>query len=112
MRLRRLCLWALLLIPAGVVAQVATYESLTIASTAVGLSSSMLTSNGQQMNNCAGTLEAGQVRYRYDGTSPTSSEGLLLNVGDGITIATPYLSSIKFIRTGSTSGVLKISCRP
>ena len=92
--------------------QVKTYESLTVADSSVGLSSSTISPDGQgQIAQCYGRLETAQIRYRWDGTAPTSSEGLLLEVGDTLTIdGFDVASAIRFIRTGSTSGVLKVSC--
>jgi len=87
-----------------------SYESITVADTAIGITPSTLTlvlANGQ----CSGRLETGQIRFRVDGTDPTDSEGILLEVGELIKVTQlTNLLAFKAIRTGATSGVLKIHC--
>lgn len=92
--------------------QVKTYASLTVADSSVGLASATISPDGQQqIAQCYARLETAQIRYRWDGTAPTSSEGILLEVGDTLTIdGFDVASAIRFIRTGATSGVLKVSC--
>jgi hypothetical protein len=93
-------------------AQFVTYESITVAATAIGISDLILTPLGvPQMSACSGRLETAQIRYRFDGTAPTSSEGQLLEIGDTFVIDNPAdADRILFIRTGGTSGVLKVHC--
>lgn len=87
-----------------------SYESITIADAAKGITTSTLSlvaANGQ----CSGRLETAQVRFRVDGTDPTDSEGILLEVGEFITIKQlTNLLAFRAIRTGETSGVLKLHC--
>lgn len=90
-----------------------TYESITVTGTAVGLAAATYqpASAPLQMAFCTGRLEVAEVRYRMDGTSPTASEGTLLEVGELVTlVGNGDLSRVKFIRTGATSGVLKVQC--
>jgi hypothetical protein len=54
-----------------------------------------------------GVLETAQVRVRHDGTDPTTSEGVLLDVGDVIYMTESDIGGSDWIRTGSTSGVIK-----
>jgi len=55
------------------------------------------------------TLETAQIRIRSDGTSPTASEGRIAEIGDTIVLSSAaQIAGFKAIRTGSTSGVLKI----
>ena len=54
-----------------------------------------------------GSLETAAVRYRDDGTSPTASEGVLINPGARIALSRSEMGKGQFIRTGSTSAVLK-----
>jgi len=77
------------------------YETLTIAASAVGLTGA---TTGESF---VGRLETAQVRARGDGTDPTSSEGVLINPGDAIVMSESEIRNTAFIRTGSTSGVLK-----
>ncbi len=90
-----------------------TYESITVADTAIGITAGYLPSSVigcQYWKNidlmC--TLETAQVRFRLDGTSPTTSEGHILNAGDILYVKSCMeIYYFKAIRTGSTSGVLK-----
>lgn len=91
---------------------VVTYESLTIAAVSVGLSDATLNPSGKPpIQKCYGRLETGEVRYRWDGVAPTAAEGTLLSIGDILTIGDPVDAlAVRFIRTGATSGVLKVTC--
>lgn len=82
------------------------YESVTITDSAISLTSATyLTSTKAEM-----TLETAQIRVRKDGSDPTSSEGHIVDIGDVIVInSAADLATFKAIRTGSTSGVLKIT---
>lgn len=98
---------------AFVYAQIQTavsYESITVADTAVGIGASTLTLvlvDGV----CSGRLETAQVRFRVDGTDPTASEGVLIETGDFVVIrGLGNLTRFKAIRTGGSSGTLKIHC--
>lgn len=93
-------------------AQVVTYESITVTDTAVAISTATIAPAGPgYIDACEGRLETAQIRYRWDGTAPTAAEGTLLEVGDVLPIETyDDALRIRFIRTGSTSGVLKIHC--
>ena len=56
------------------------------------------------------TLETGQIRYRYDGGTPSSTVGHILDVG-GILVLNGQnqMAAFKCIRTGSTSGVISVT---
>jgi hypothetical protein len=92
--------------------QVKTFEQLTVAGTAVGITAAILSPDGQQqINRCSVRLETAQIRYRWDGTNPTASVGTILDVGETLPInGFDVAQSIRFIRTGSTSGVLDVEC--
>ena len=77
------------------------YETLTIAASAVSLTGA---TTGESF---VGRLETGQIRARGDGTDPTSSEGVLINPGDTVIMSGSEIDNTAFIRTGSSSGVLK-----
>lgn len=112
--MRRLLLLSVLLTVGLSASDLVTYESLTVDATAggVGLAATTINPTGRgQVNSCAGRLETAQIRFRWDGTGPTASEGMLLEVGDTVVIGTHEdARRIRFIRTGATSGVLKLSC--
>lgn len=92
-------------------AQNVGYESITVANTAIGLSTTSYAPVGQQMGMCLARLETAEVRYRMDGTAPTTTEGMLLEPGDTVTLGTSgQMVDAKFIRTGAVSGILKVTC--
>ncbi len=82
------------------------FESVTVAASAVGLTAATY----DDSTKAEITLETAQIRVRKDGTDPTSSEGHLVEVGDIIVLnSAADLATFKAIRTGSTSGVLKVT---
>jgi len=82
------------------------YESITVTNTAIGF----ITSNALNCKVVFMTVEQAQLRFRMDGTDPTSTEGHILDVGDSFTIsAINSIRLFKAIRTGSTSAVLKVT---
>jgi len=90
---------------------VVSYESITITGPpAVSIDPvtlALVSADG----SCSGRLEGGQIRFRVDGSEPTGVEGVLLEVGDIITIKMlGNLTQFKAIRTGDDSGILKIHC--
>ena len=81
------------------------YEKLAVADSAVGLASipSMATRAYIQCDTAA-------VRFRYDGTDPTTAEGTLIAADGSITLkGEDVLGAVKFIRTTSTSAALKVA---
>ena len=82
------------------------FESITVATTAIGLTSATYDDSVKAEM----TLETAQIRIRKDGINPTSSEGHLVEVGDIIVLnSAADLATFKAIRTGTVSGVLKVS---
>lgn len=82
------------------------YESVTVADSAIGLTSGTY----GDATKAEMTLESGQIRVRFDGTNPASDEGHIVEIGDVIVLnSAADLATFKAIRTGSTSGVLKIT---
>lgn len=109
--MRRIFLLACVLVLAvPVTAQrVTTYEQITVAASSIGIASA--TRAGMAM--CSLRLETAQIRWRADGTAPTTTVGTLMEIGDVMTIANILdAMNIRFIRTGGTSGVLNVSCFP
>lgn len=92
-------------------AEFITFESISVGSTAVGLSVSTYRPSGVgQMATCLGRLEAAEIRYRADGTNPTSLEGQLIEPGDFFPFVSPNeMISTRFIGTGNV-GMLKVTC--
>ena len=85
------------------------FETLTIADTAVGFTEATYAEADHNVI-AHGTLESGQIRYRYDGSNPTSAVGHLLNIGDEIYLeGYVNISNSKAIRTGSVSGSMQVT---
>jgi len=82
------------------------YESVTVTNTSTTLTASTYLNASRAFM----TVETAAVRYRVDGAAPTSAEGHLLNIGDVLTlIGLQTIRNFKAIRTGATSGVLKVT---
>lgn len=113
---RRVCFLIALLVLALTTLVVAqqprsTYEQITVAGTAVGIASTTTNPAGRlPAAQCEAVLETAQVRFRDDGTDPTSSVGTPLNPGDILPMTGDYAHRLKFIRTTATSGVLNVRC--
>lgn len=102
-------LWALLilLVAAPLLASTYAYEQITVAGTAVGFTSAKITPSGSapmQFAQCR--LETAEIRYAYDGTTPTSSVGTLMEVGEYIAFTNHEdMLNFKAIRTGSSAAL-------
>jgi hypothetical protein len=82
------------------------YEDITVANTAKTLTAATYGASQKAFM----TLETAQIRVRFDGTAPTTTVGHLVEVGDTIILdAGSQLSQFQAIRTGATSGVLRVS---
>ena len=83
------------------------YESLTVGAAVKALTESIYAPSGQRCATRAIlTLEDDQVRYRSDGTDPTSSEGHLLTPLDVLIVEGPQ--AIKNLRLTRVTGDAKI----
>ena len=86
-----------------------TYEQITVANSAIGVAAATYAN----MAVCELRLETAEVRWRVDGTDPTSAVGTPLYPGDVLRVESVVdMRFIKFIRTGTTSGVLNVWCWP
>lgn len=55
------------------------------------------------------SCETAQIRYRADGTAPTSTVGTIINVGDVITVfGFNNIKQFAMIRTGATSALCSV----
>ena len=85
------------------------YETITVANTTIGFTASKITA---PVSEAVCTLETAQIRFRVDGTDPTSSEGHLLETGQKwSSVNAVEIGNFRAIRTGGVSGVLKCSYR-
>lgn len=63
------------------------HESITVSATAIPLTfTNIVPTTGRPAERLLVTLETDNVRYTYDGTTPTATVGHLLNVGDVLTL--------------------------
>jgi hypothetical protein len=85
------------------------YDQITVADTAVGLGTNWQTGEHTHIRAVL-TAFNGHMRYRYDGTAPTSTTGHLLSHGDSLIIeGSVNVNQFKAIRAGSQSGVLCVT---
>jgi len=114
----RLCLSLVFLLIAGLglLAQRAgtTFEKLQIADTAVGFATATLEPPGvSQITTCEARLETAQARYRFDGGAVSATTGMLLEMGDVLEVGNHAdARALRLVKTGSTTGVLSVSCWP
>lgn len=105
---------ALILSPMAAMAAagIPSYEQLTVANTALGITAATYAPapDGTPRTQCTLVLETAQIRWRADALAPTSSVGTPFDPGGVLVIPSSAFKSIQFIRTTSTSGVLNITC--
>lgn len=78
------------------------FDTLTISSTASGLTTQKIRNNDQAFI----TVETGQIRFRMDGQAPTTTNGHILNPGDSITLNNKeQLTQFQAITTGSNATI-------
>lgn len=83
-------------------------ETITVGATAVSLTAASTYLNKQK--GCVARLETAQIRFWTDGTVPTATTGVVLEVGDVLRMTIDEARNFKGIRTGATSGVLSVEC--
>ena len=90
-----------------------TFEQIAVGATAVGIATTTTNPTGRaQMNTCEVRVEAASVRFREDGTDPTSALGSPLDDNDTLTIPTNVRArAIRFIRSAA-SAVVNVRCYP
>lgn len=90
-----------------------SYEQLTISSTATGLSASTIKPSGNfnPAAYCKGRLKTADISYRYDGGTPTVTDGNIMHVDEAIEISgVTNVARFKAIRTGTTDAALPLTC--
>ncbi len=82
-------------------------ETITVANTAIGFTASKITKPNFEAKEAICVNQGAQIRFWTDGTSPTSTVGIILEVGQGFVLdKRGDVIRFKAIRTGDTSGVL------
>ena len=89
-----------------------TYENLSVTDGPVAISAATLQPTGQApVTRCAGRVETAQIRVADSrAVTVASATGRVLEVGDTLELSAPDLSSVRFAKTGSTTGVLILEC--
>lgn len=84
------------------------YESLTVTNAAAGVGPTWAKS--KTAYKAFMTAETAEMRFRFDGTAPTATEGHIIDTGDTLELyGNKNVVNFKAIRTGETSGVLRIT---
>lgn len=82
------------------------YESLTVTDEAVGTT----WAKTKKAYKAFVTAETAEMRFRFDGESPTKTEGHIIDSGDTLELyGNANVVNFEAIRTGDVSGVLKIT---
>jgi hypothetical protein len=83
------------------------FETITVAATATTFTTTTWRVSPDSHTRAVVTATGGVMRYRYDGTAPTSTVGHLLSHGDMLIVeGSVNMANFKVIRAGSTSGSL------
>lgn len=89
------------------------FEQITVAAAAIGLTTANVRGYGSNRfaaEKAVIIVEAAQIRWRDDGTDPTTSVGMVANPGTVLTFDNrDRLEKFRAIRTGSTSATLSIT---
>lgn len=84
------------------------FETITVAGVAIGLTVSKLQTSPRPKRVHI-VIEAAQLRYRGDGTDPTSSVGVRMNPDDQIIVeGIENMTNFKVIRTSNTSSTMQV----
>ncbi|KKL64771.1 hypothetical protein LCGC14_2161630 [marine sediment metagenome] len=86
------------------------YESLSITSSVKQLTLSKIENSEGSAKRIIMTVEDGQIRYRYDSTDPTSSEGHTLNPFDVLVLqGTANIKALRMIKKGTRNGKIRVT---
>lgn len=87
-------------------------ETMTVTGSVVQFAGATVAAIDESPNSvCSGVLETAQVRFTYDGTTPTSTVGTPLEIQQAVVIeGLGNITNFKAIRTGGTSGVIYWTC--
>ncbi len=88
-----------------------SFEQITVTNTAGGLTTSKYytaASDKVLADYAECLLQTAQIRFRDDGTAPTSSVGTPLEIGQYVILRYDQMKGFSAIRTSATSGVLNV----
>jgi len=101
-----LSLMAILLFPCMAFAG---YESLTVSSAAVGLASAPTGYGGNQAS-CVLTLEIAPIRFRMDGTAPTTLVGHIMAPGATLKLQGEQIAKFRAIQLNAVDATIRATC--
>ena len=85
------------------------FESITVTDSATRLTIANVRGSGAPAEKAFITVEVASIRYRDDGSDPTSSIGHLVFIGDTVSLdSRDKIEKFRAIRTGSTSATLRV----
>ncbi|MDA3834834.1 MAG: hypothetical protein PF495_15720 [Spirochaetales bacterium] len=88
------------------------YEAITVAGTAIGFTDAKLkeaeSKYGRNLSKALVAVETAQIRFTVDGTTPSTTVGTLLDVGDILEVDGLDVSKFLAIRATGTSGAIKV----
>jgi hypothetical protein len=86
------------------------FEAITVAATSIGFTAANinnLTGLHPSATQATCRLELAEIRYTIDRTTPSATVGVLLEIGDVLTlIGNDTLNDVRFFRTTAVSGQL------
>lgn len=100
------------------------YEAITVSTVSIGFTTAKIVVQTASTNTTEGsayidtkrvdealvTVETNPIRFRLDGTAPTSAEGHLLQAGDSIVVSGfSNVSKLRFIRQGGADATLRVT---
>ena len=86
------------------------FETISITNIVKSLTTSKIEDSNGNAKRIQVTVEDAQIRYKYNGTSPTSSEGHLLNPMDTLELnTTSNIKNLRFIRKGTNNGKVMVT---
>lgn len=97
--------------------QAVGFEQISVAATAVGFTTTQYRNKASggidariALVTLEGTAGTNDIRYTFDGTTPTTSVGHLLPAGQAIVVrGLGNITKFRAIRAGSTSGVISVT---
>jgi hypothetical protein len=112
--MKRLLFMLALAAAAAQAADVAVEETVTVSTTAVGLSAATIgggTTGEPPRTQCFLTLETANIRWRVDGLSPDTNTGHVMVSGGTLVLSgTPNITRFRAIRDDAADATLTASC--
>lgn len=89
------------------------YEAITVSTTAVGFTATTITPTSASLRPATAaiiTLETADIRYRYDGTNPTATEGHAAASGSTIVVrGANNVLRFRMIRSGASDATARVT---